>query len=66
VFAVKAIHVADVLEVLHPLIKAEQVEVRRRNEIDRILVGMKVSPDFRDVFQSLLGHGSILLISIFC
>ena len=55
---------ADVLEVLHPLVESEQVEVRGRHEIDRIRVGVKETPDLRDILESLLWHQSVLSTSL--
>jgi hypothetical protein len=43
---VETVHVADIGEVLDPLVEAQKVEVRGRYEIDRVLVGVKEPPDF--------------------
>ena len=61
VAAVVAVDVADVLEVLAPLVDAEQVEVGRADEVDRVRVAVEEAADLRDVLEFLGGgHGRLL------
>ena len=51
VLAAITIDIADIFEILDPFIKAQQVKVGRRNEIDRVLVAVKEPADFRDILK---------------
>ena len=47
--AIKAIDVADELEIPHPLVNAEQIEIGGRNEIDRPLIAVHDHAKVRDI-----------------
>ena len=47
--AIEAIDVADELEIAHPLVNAEQIEIGGRDEIDRALVAVHDHAKVRDI-----------------
>ena len=61
VVALERVEVVDVEEVPQPAVDAEQVERRRRDEVDRRLVGAEERADLGDPAQRRgLGHGGII------
>ena len=49
--AVKTVDVADEAKISHPFVNAEQVEIRRADEIDRRFVAMKEQPNVVDSLE---------------
>jgi hypothetical protein len=57
VLAVPGVVVGDVLEVAHPPVDAEQVESRRADEVDRLLVSPEERADLGDAVEAAAGSG---------